>query len=353
MIRLKKTTLRILDILSRDVNNSISINELKRRIREIYGTAYYKNIYNEVQTLRGKDLLKISKRGGSSLIRLNFDTTRLVDFLAGMELEKKERFLETRPELNVFFSTLLTTYFNEKNNIQAISVIKPEKNAKLNRQELVFLLTNASASMHDDVLLKNKELESKFNLKLDPLLLTKEEFWDLLASKEENPVKAMFWNKTVFFCPHMFWMIMQRAITQGKRIETKRKGTDPADISRKNLLYNLYRFGYTERGASIEEGKKRSIESIITALLIGDDARKMQAIPILLAKNQVNYDLLIFLSKKYKTSETLLGLIKTLGKVKKTTRVKDAIHTLELMGTKAKSVDEKSIIQKMRGYDAL
>ncbi|MCX6821485.1 MAG: hypothetical protein NTW30_01775, partial [Candidatus Aenigmarchaeota archaeon] len=118
-------------------------------------------------------------------------------------------------------------------------------------------------------------------------------------------------------------------------------------------IYNLSRLGYKEFGLKIEQGKKMCIEYIITSVLLQDDARRLQSIPILLMKNEIKYNLLIFLCKKYKKIGELFGILKTLNKIKENNGIKNAIMILETIKTKEVKMDEKSILEKMRLYDAV
>jgi len=82
-------TLRILDTISSNLGDSISINQLTERIRETYGTAHYANIYHKLQKLKKEGLLSLDLIGRSSNIKLNFQNYLLIDTLAEMEIEKK------------------------------------------------------------------------------------------------------------------------------------------------------------------------------------------------------------------------------------------------------------------------
>ena len=65
-------TLRILDTLSSNLGDSLSINQLTERIRETYGTAYYANIYQKLQKLKKEGLVSLDLIGRSTNVKLNF-----------------------------------------------------------------------------------------------------------------------------------------------------------------------------------------------------------------------------------------------------------------------------------------
>jgi len=353
MIKMDNTTFRILDVLSRDLDSPISINELTKRIKETHGTAYYKNIYDKIQDLKKQNILNTTEIGKASVVTLNFNNYKLTDILGEMEKKKKQEFLERDIEMQTIFLEIDKEFRGAFPSIESISIIDSEKNLKLNRIELLFLLANFEEeqtvfSIHSIM----ERFQSKHNIKIDFLILTEKEFLDLLVSEETNPLKEMLSDKITFFSPEDFWITIKTALIKDIRIKTE-EGMNPAKITEQHLIYNLNRFGYKEMGTRIEQGKKICIEYIIASILLQEDARRIQSIPILLIKNKINYNLLIFLCKKYKKTGELFGILKILNKIKENNEIKNAIRTLEIMKIKEIKMNEKSILEKLRLYDAV
>ena len=312
-----ETEFRILDILSKEMGNPMSINKLTEKIKQAYGTAYYTNIHAEIQRLAEQKTLKLEKSGKSQIIDLNFENYLLIDLLAELELIKKHRFLEKRPEFQMIMLEL-NTYTKDIPMIKSIAIIEPEKNAKLNRIELLFILrkTEDEKQLSD---LKNimQTLQQIHTIRIDSLFLSDEKFIELLKSDEVNTAKEILSNKIILFHPQTFWMEIREAIEKGTRIKTEHE-TNPNKISEEDTAYNLARFGYKEIGTKITHGKQIGIEYIITSLLLKGTARRIEAIPIIIAKNEnkINYNLLLFLSKKYKIFSELYGLLKAVNQIK-------------------------------------
>jgi hypothetical protein len=105
-------------------------------------------------------------------------------------------------------------------------------------------------------------------------------------------------------------------------------------------------------GEKIREGPYICIEFIIASLLIENNARRIEAIPILLAKNKANYSLLTFLSRKYGFENKLLGILRALSSLKPTDDIRGAIRILEATKTAEINADERGIREKMRLYRA-
>lgn len=351
-----ETTFRILDTLSRALGRALSINELSRRIKTLHGTADYKNIYEKLQTLNKEKIINLTKTGRSQITTLNFKNYLLIDLLAETELRRKQDLLRDRRELQMLFLEL-DTYFNDPQFqfLQSISCINPEKNIRLNRIELLILFKGSRRTItikelnavHEVIRL----LQSMHNIKIDYLMLSKDEFIDFLKSEEANPLREMLSDKITFFYPQSFWLDIRSTLENGIQIRIEQIETNPAKISEQDLVYNLARLGYKEIGTEIKQEKDICIEYMITAILLRNKARRIEAIPIMLAKNKSNYNLLMFLCQKYEVSSRLLGLLKILNKIRHAKEIQQAIEILQIRKIKEIKANEGSIRQKMRLYN--
>ncbi len=121
------------------------------------------------------------------------------------------------------------------------------------------------------------------------------------------------------------------------------------------MVYNLARFGYVEFGPQIKQGKTICIEYIITAILFQKNARRNDAIPIIIAKNskKINYNLLLFLSRKYGFEGRILGMLRVLRNlvVHGVKSINEPIKLLETMKVNEIKADQKSIKEKMKIYN--
>lgn len=345
-------TLRILDTISSHLGDSLSINQLTETIKDTYGTGHYANIYRKLQELKKEGLLNLNPVGRSSVINLNFQNYLLIDLLAEMEIEKKMESLKGRNDLFLFL-TEMEKSLNDACSIKSISSINLAKNIKLNRIEFLFLLRKTAHYLDETVRVyrEMRKLQNKYNLRIDSLILDEDDFSDLARSNEINPLREALVKKTVFFCPQAFWSEIKR-IAEKTEIRTNRTETEPSSISDLDLIYNLGRFGYREFGVNIEQGRSYCIEYLTTALLVLGDARRLGAIPVILAKNAFRSNLLAFLSQKFGTAGKLLGLLRTLHHIKPSREIGETMTILETLNVKEIPADERSILQKMRLYNA-
>lgn len=345
-------TCRILDTISSNLGDSLSINQLTEKIKKRYGTAYYANIYEKLQDLKKEGLLNLDSIGRSSIIRLNLQNDLLTDFFAEIEIAKKIDFLKDKADMANLLAEM-EDHLDDISSIKSISYINPERNIKLNRIELLFLLGKTS-HYHDETISiyeEIKKLQEKHNIRIDSLILDEKDFTDLIKSSEINSLREALAEKTTFHCPQAFWSEIRR-ISRETEIKTIKTETIPANISDLDLTYNLNRFGYKEFGSILQQGIPFCIEHLTTALLLKGNARQLEAIPIILSKNSFKSNLLAFLSQKYGTAGRLLGLLKILQHLRPTNEVEATIELLKTFKIEEVPANEETILQKMRLYNA-
>lgn len=350
-----ETEFRILDTLSREIGNPISINKLTEKIKKIHGTAHYPNIHTELQHLEKKKILRLVKSGKSTIAELNFENYLLIDVLSEMELIRKFRFLEKRQEFQMVILEL-NTYIKEIPLIKSVAIIDPEKNAKLNRMEFFILLRNTEDEKQFKQIEKIIEsLQQIHTIRMDMLCLSDNKFIELLKSDEANSAKEILSNKIVLFYPQTFWMELRQAIEQGSRIIIEEHDTNPHKISGDDIAYNLARFGYKEIGTSITKGKQIGIEYIITSILLKENVRRVESIPIIIAKNEskINYNLLLFLSKKYKTLLDLCGMLKAVNQIKPMKQLGKLLRQNIVKGQKNVKYNLDEMERKLRLYNVI
>ncbi len=351
-------TPRILDILSRRLGCPMSINEITKNIDKIHGGAYYANTYEKIKELYKEGILILTKSGKSSLVSLNFDNYMIIDMLAEMELKRKQYFLKGKQEMQMLMLEI-DTYLHNIPLISYILLMYPEKNTKLNKAELLIHLKESDnkkaieetkIGIHAII----ETLHQIHNIRIDYLTLESGMFLDLLKSNENNPIREMLHNKIAILHPQDFWLVVKNATEEGIKISANQHETNPAKISEEDLMFNLARFGYTEIGPKVKQGKLFCIEYIIASIMFHDDARRISAIPVIIAKNsKISYDLLLFLARKYGFGGKILGILRTLRNLvaHEMKTIDEPIRLLESMKIEEVKVDPKSMEEKLRLYN--
>jgi len=350
---------RILDVLSREIGNALSINKIAEKVKILYGSGDYKNIHVAINNMNKDKIVTLEQAGNTSIANINFENYMIIDLLSEMELRKKHDFLKNRQEMQMLMLEL-DTYLYNQDLIQSISIINPERNAKLNKAEFLVHLKKSSSRkiIHETKLgiyVVLNHLQMIHTTRIDALVLEDSEFSALVKSNEANPVREMFHDKITIFSSQSFWLWMKNEIIKGIKIKIEENQTHPAKISEEDLVYNLARFGYTEFGPKIKEGRQICIEYTIAAMMFHKDARRIDAIAIILAKNtkRTNYDLLLFISRKYEFVEKILGILKSLRNLVTHTKtaVEEPIRLLEAMNIKEIKVDEKRMKDRLKLYN--
>jgi predicted transcriptional regulator len=345
---MSNTELKIIDTISGSIGNSISISGLTTEIKDRYGSAYYPNIYKAILSLKNENIIQLEKQGKASIPILNFTNYLLPDILIETELQKKRAFLEKWPEAQSLLASL-DNAFSTLPFIRSIILIDPQHNMKLNRAELLIIISETDEAKREETRSLMREIRRHF-IRTEYLILAETELINALKSQEKNPIKEMLSSKIALYSPEHFWTSIRNAYAHGMRIRFEMEQTNPLKISNRDLIYNLARFGYKELGSEIRQGTDIAIEYIIASILLNGDKRQTAAIPILLAKNKTSYDLLAFLSQKYGFADMLLGILIALEEIAPSTEIESDIATLKEAGIRPIASNKSQIKNAMQLY---
>ena len=369
---MNETTFKILTTLTENIGNSISINKLTNYINDNYKNSYYNNIYYKIKDLEIDNDIFIDKIGNSSIINLNFDNPILIDLLSQVELRKKEFLLRNYPELKTLILNLEIKFQKDFLLIDSFSIIQPIKYISLNRAEFLIILKDitsdyfSNCSNSEEIekeIIKNErikiyqtmdELEKKFNIKLDFLILTKSELLQLIEDNNNNITKDMILNQTILLYPQNYWINIKEILKKNIRLKNDFY-INLGKIPKKDYIYNLNRFGYKEIGLDIPDGNNYRLEFIIISILLSKDARKKEAIPILIKKNissenDLNFELLLFYSKRYNKLNELFAYLIILYEIYEDESLQYPIKILEDLNISPKKINKRAIKEKLRLY---
>ena len=314
-----KLTYRILDSLGSRIGCPISINQLANDIKKKHGKGQYRNIYYKAKALQKEGIITLTSSGKSMLAELNLAYARLPDTMALAELENKSLLLAKRKELGILLPEIESAFARGFYMIDSISLISPEKNTKLNRAELLFILREGESRQIQNeakaIYTLAKTIQDRHNIRIDCFILPEKAFISFLKSPEINPLKSMLADKITFSSPQMFWAVICAAYNRGDKATAQEGRAEPGKISDDELHYNLLRFGYSEIGWKASEQGRICIEIIIAAIMLNRGARLFYAAPVLLAKNKPDMLLLIFICLKYGLLGKLLGILEALRRL--------------------------------------
>ena len=165
---MNKEETKILSYLSDNLGDGGNILEMSKGIDKKYGPAYYSNIYTTAKKLEKIGIINIEREGNSKLIKLNMENPISTYYISEIENYKNQKIRMSKEMLSSILG------FTQEFDIFSICALDAEKYQKINRLELLILTRNHnpnSALMHS--LLK---LEATYNTKIDPIVLTLDEF---------------------------------------------------------------------------------------------------------------------------------------------------------------------------------
>ncbi|MFH1750768.1 MAG: hypothetical protein ABH863_03760 [Candidatus Micrarchaeota archaeon] len=322
---MNETEFRIFDILARNLGRQLSIQGIADEVEKAYGKGYYKNIYDATLSLEKEGLLRIQNSSGSRFAQIDFDSPSISLALTEMEIKRTQQLIK-KPLYLALFKELEWQFTKHHASppwpIESASIIEDSKSLALNKAELLFILRDSNPAMPFEggrpTKTSSKELaqqtederklmydyarfiSTKTNIKISFLSLTAFEFASLLISPELNPLKDMLKLQIAVIKPSSYWLQLVKMHYDGMNPAFQSQQCNPAKLSREEIQAIFSGFGYREFGANAKP-LNYSLETAIAAALMQEDARLLEAIPIILAKNQtlISYPMLEYLGMKH------------------------------------------------------
>jgi hypothetical protein len=288
---------RIMECLSASLGWGGSILELTRRIQKRHGSGYYSNIYNATKGLEKQGLVKMEKQGKSSIIRMDFDNPDSLYRLS--EIDDRNAGLDIQNEIR---TGLLDMGLEQ--GIAAICALETAYHAKINRIELLFLAQKHNTA---DLIAGLRGLESQYNMRIDPIIITIDEFAQMMKSDERSRMNDMMLDRKIIYNSEGFWRIIAgRGISGG--YETL--GRPLQELNQNELSFNYNRYGYSlyEKRA---DARKICLEDTIFAMSMSREARIRYGGPILVHKNMasIHWGYLYYLYKRHDELGRLHGML--------------------------------------------
>lgn len=297
-----KEEIRILRYLSDSLGNGGSILNMTKEIGKRYGNAYYRNIYNAVMKLEKSRMISITTAGRNRLIYLNLKNPLSIYRISEADNEKSAEIDMAEPILNELLGLALDY------GIITACALKSEEYTRINRIEL--LLITRSYNQLDELIKRLLKVESFHNTRIDPIILTPDEFSDTLEGSELNRIKDMIEDRCILYNSEGFWEIIR-----GYRINEKYKSTDrfPDELGNVQLAYNYGRFGYLLYEYT-KPGREISLEDTIFMMSASKEARIRYGAFVLLHKNigKINLPYLYYIFKRHDELNMLKSILAVL-----------------------------------------
>ena len=342
---MNKEETKIMSYLSDNLGDGGSILEMSKDIDKRYGPAYYSNIYTTAKKLEKKGVIAIEREGNSKLIRLNTENPLSTYYISEIENYKNQKISMSKEMLSSILS------FTQEFDIFSICALEAEKYQKINRLELLILTKNRTKNHNQNSALMRLllKLEATYNIKIDPIALTLDEFIKIMKTDELDILKDLILNKNILYNSDGFWELIKR-----HQMDTRYKKLNkfPQDLTRGELAYNYSRLGY-RLNENIKQTNKIAIEPTIFSMIINDEIRIKYGTFILLYKNidKINLAYLYYIYKRYDELGKLKGILLSLTNLTDLKSNNEIKYYINLISNKPDIYDNNMIERYLELYD--
>jgi predicted nucleotidyltransferase len=196
----------ILGLYANSLNQTFSIHEIAKKLNGAYGT-----VYNAVQRLSQKDILKKKQKGRALLCSLNLDSDQAKSILSAVSIDKKEELKKTRPGLARTCEELTET-LKERLKGSLFSLVlfgSYAKGEETKESDLDFLVMVPDKKGADEIIHReSSSLEMRYGKRISPIVITPEMLVTMIKSKGENVGKEALRNNIIFTGFEKFWEIV-------------------------------------------------------------------------------------------------------------------------------------------------
>jgi hypothetical protein len=335
-MEMNKEETKILRYLSDSLGNGGNIHSMSDGIRKKNGPAYYPNIYNTIMRLEKRGIISIIIDGNNRLIRLDMKNPLSIYYISEAENQKTMEIEIQEGLMNELLDLALDS------DILTMCSLKHEKHIKINRIELLIITRshNQDSRLISDLL----KIESLHNTRIDPIILTPNEFSNMLGSDNLNSIKDLITDKSILYNSEGFWGMIRKYKLDER---FKNQIRFPDDLRQPELAYNYNKFGYGLYEET-ESGTELSLEDTIFLMNQSKEIRIRYGALILLKKNirKINLLYLYYTFKRRNQLSTLKSILSTLKEFCDK-EDKEKLYTLEKLIPNKKSGDyDKNLIKK-------
>ena len=327
--------------LSDNLGDGGSILEMSKGIDRKYGPAYYPNIYNTAKKLEKIGIIAIKSEGNSKLIRLSMENSLAIYYMSEIENYKNQKLSMPKEMLGSILD------FTQEFDIFSICALDTERYQKINRLELLILTRNHD--QNSGMIRSLLRLETSYNIKIDPIIITLGEFIKMMKSDELDILKDLILNKNILYNSNGFWELIKLHEIDAKY---KKLNKFPQDLTRDELAYNYSRLGY-RLNEKIKPDSKIAIEPLIFSMSINKEIRIRYGAIVLLYKNieRINWAYLYYIYKRYDGLGKLKGILLSLANLTNIRHDDEIRYYIDLISDKPDIYDNKLIKRYIELYD--
>lgn len=198
---LTKNDIKITEFLVRNPQEKFSIREISRQVK-----IDYKLVHNSIERLVKNKIINKKKYGKTELCALNLKDA--ADYLIQVENIRAKRFLERNTGINIIIKDIKEKIKTPYYTLILFGSYAKEKQHKKSDLDLLIIVPSKEFI---------KEMETAINsvraikpIKIHSLVITSEDFKEMLASKERlNIAKEALNNHIIFYGAEAYYKLLE------------------------------------------------------------------------------------------------------------------------------------------------
>jgi predicted nucleotidyltransferase len=190
--------LNLIQILGKHLHDEITIRKLSLESKVPYTTTL--RIINQ-----NKNLFMIRQKGNIKLISLNLDDAIIKNYLILSERKTAEKFLEKESQFKILKDEF------PKGNYSVVLFGSRAEGTQRTKSDIDLCIINDDGKKN----IKFSKFELLFKLEINPLVLKKTEFKQMLKEKEHNLSHEIIKKHIILYGEEYFWNIVWDEIKNG------------------------------------------------------------------------------------------------------------------------------------------
>ena len=163
-----KLELKIVDLLARNTERKLTINEIAKSLEE-----YYSFVHRTVNKLIKDNVIIKEKAGKSYLCSINLETEKTIALVNLSEIEKKDDFYNSNKELKVILGDFVESAKSTVNPISIVLFGSFAKGTATKESDVDILLISKTKEGIDKI---TKEIYAKYSKEVNAVLMTSDDF---------------------------------------------------------------------------------------------------------------------------------------------------------------------------------
>ena len=200
-MHIKKSHLTILELFRKNIFLAKTIREISLILKKDYPT-----VYNAINDLSKRKILKISKVGNAKVCELDLthETVSILSFL-----DEQEALMKKIPNIDKILG------FKEFLDDILLITGSYAKGKQTQKSDIDLAIITRDNAFNKQKLLEN--LTSLMHPRIHLIVLTQKDFVDMLIDKKENFGKEVYKNRLIFRNASRYYEIVKEAIENGFR----------------------------------------------------------------------------------------------------------------------------------------